>query len=163
MQLSKVSWTKPQLATNVEKFGDKDAFSANTRQAGICCVRDADLICACWNWFSGSVFFHKFYIFRASLALRPDPAPFQQKFFKNLRIQHDLESKKFKFLNLQVKNKKKLGVTFWKKCIFAKISLFLGYFSGFLFRGPKHLSWVTLCHARKKIRVWTKKLQFFFC
>ena len=45
---------------------------------------------------------------------------FQQKFLKNLRIQHDLESKKFKFLNLQVKNKKKVGGYFLKKMHFCQ-------------------------------------------
>ena len=79
-----------------------------------------------------------------------------------MRIEVCLESKKFKFLNLKVRNEKKMGVTFWKKCIFAKISLFQGYFSRFLFRGPKHLSWVTLCHARKKNRSIDKKVSKFF-
>ena len=55
-----------------------------------------------------------------------------------------------------------MGVTFWKKCIFAKISLFQGHFRRFLFRGPKHLSWVTLCHARKKNLSMHKKVTIFF-
>ena len=46
---------------------------------------------------------------------------FQQKFLKKLRIQHDLESKKFKFLNLKVRNEKKIGGYFLKKMHFWKI------------------------------------------
>ena len=57
--------------------------------------------------------------------------------------------------------KKKLGVTFWKKCIFAKFSVFQSPLHMFFFRGPKHLPWGPFCHGRKKNRDWRKKVTNF--
>ena len=58
--------------------------------------------------------------------------------------------------------KKKLGVTFWKKCILAKFSVFQSPLHRFLFRGPIHPSWGPFCHGRKKNRDWHKKNTKFF-
>ena len=58
--------------------------------------------------------------------------------------------------------KKKLGVTFWKKCIFVKFSVFQSPFHRFFFRGPKHPPWGPFCHGRKKIWNWYKKVTKFF-
>ena len=58
--------------------------------------------------------------------------------------------------------KKKLGVTFWKKCIFAKFSVFQSPLHRFLFRGPKHPPWSPFCHGWKKNCDWPKKVTKFF-
>ena len=58
--------------------------------------------------------------------------------------------------------KKKLGVTFWKKCILAKFSVFQWFSWRFLFRGPIHPSWGPFCHGRKKNWDWSKKVTKFF-
>ena len=58
--------------------------------------------------------------------------------------------------------KKKLGVTFWKKCIFAKFSLFQSPFHRFFFRGPIHPPWGPFCQSRKKNRDWRKKVTKYF-
>ena len=58
--------------------------------------------------------------------------------------------------------KKKLGVTFWKKCIFAKFSMFQSMFHRFFFRGPIHPPWGPFCHGRKKNWAWHKKVTKYF-
>ena len=58
--------------------------------------------------------------------------------------------------------KKKLGVTFWKKCIFAKFSMFQSPLHRFFFRGPIHPPWGPFCHGRKKNQAWHKKVTKYF-
>ena len=58
--------------------------------------------------------------------------------------------------------KKKLGVTFWKKCIFANFSVFQSPLHRFFFRGPKHPLWGALSHGWKKIWDLAKKVTNFF-
>ena len=58
--------------------------------------------------------------------------------------------------------KKKLGVTFWKKCIFAKFSMFQSPLHKFFIRGPIHPPCGTFCHGQKKNRTSYKKVTKYF-
>ena len=58
--------------------------------------------------------------------------------------------------------KKKLGVTFWKKWIFVKFSMFQSPLHVFFFRGPNHPLWGLFCHGWKKNRERHKKVANFF-
>ena len=58
--------------------------------------------------------------------------------------------------------KKKLAVTFSKKCTFAKFLMFQSSFHRFFFRGPIHPPWDPFCHGRKKNWDWHKKVTKYF-
>ena len=85
------------------------------------------------------------------------------KNLKNLRIQHDLESKKFKFLNLQVKNKKKVGGYFLKKMHFCKNFTVLGLLRKVSLQGPKtFVLGDVMPRSKKKSKYRQKSFKFFF-
>ena len=89
---------------------------------------------------------------------------FCRKNLKNLRIQHDLESKKFKFLNLQVKNKKKVGGYFLKKMLFCKNFTVPGSFPQVSLQGPKtFVLGDVMPRSKKKSKYIQKSYKIFFC
>ena len=91
---------------------------------------------------------------------------FSNFWFGNIEKTQELSvAQKAKFLSFftyRSEMKKKCGVTFWKKCIFAKFSMFQSTFQRFFFRGPIYPPWSPFCHGRKKNQAWRKKVTKYF-